>query len=371
MSWEPVDLLAIEDEPLAPPEWGGLIYRALRHLLSGEPESMKTLAAMILALEVIRAGGHVIYADFEMGAGQFKARMRDLGGTDRDLTAISYVEPDAAPTSSELQALIRDNTDAAIIDAASGAFDVADLDDTRTRDAERFARVYLRTFWKAGVATIVIDHVVKNRANRGKYASGNHRKVGGVDVHLSFEVDKPLTRGGTGQASALTKKDRNGHLARPKALTLNVVSHPDTHALTWTWSPPSSSTETDNGWRPTRLMEKVSRYLEQHGPANRTAIYGAVSGKRPFLVTAVQFLIEDGYAQETVPGRKGTTISLHKPFREEPFPGSPTVPDGSQERRALTVPTVPAPTGAGGNGNDHDEDELERLHAIAKAEGLA
>lgn len=364
MSWKPVDLLALADAPTPPPEWCDLVYADARHVFSGEPESLKTLAAMIVMLDVIDGGGHVIWIDFEMGAAAWKARMRELGATDETFLQVSLVEPDDAPAPADLEALIRDNTQLTVIDAASGAYDAADLDDFKPKDAERWARIYLRTFRRAMITTLVIDHVVKDRQSRGKYASGSHRKVGGVEAHLGFDVVRPLSRGGTGLVHVYTRKDRYGHLARPRAADLELRSDPTTHAITWTWKQPvGKAAPSEQGWRPTRLMEKVSRYIEL-APANRSAIYATVTGKRDYLIVSVDFLLADGHAEEIVPGQKGTKIRSLKPYREESSPSSPVVPDGSPNGPGPTVPTVPAPTGATGDGDDREQGEVERLDAL-------
>ena len=56
------------------------------------------------------------------------------------------------------------------------------------------------TRWSAGART------------RGAFAIGSERKVGGVDVHLCFEVVLPIKRGGRGLYKIVTHKDRLGRL---------------------------------------------------------------------------------------------------------------------------------------------------------------
>lgn len=328
MSWTPVDLLALDDQPAPDPAWCGLVYRGQRHVFSGEPESLKTLAAMIITLEVVRHGDHVIYLDWEMGARAFKTRLRELGAADGDIASISYVEPETQPADADLKALIRDDTALVILDAAAGAFDAADLDGDRTRDAERFARVYLRAFWRAGIATVVIDHVVKDKRARGKYTSGNHRKVGGADTHVSFEAVNPLSRGRTGLAHVFTRKDRHGHLARPRAIELEVQSDSETHALTWTWRPPTAKSEPKAKWRPTVLMERVSEFLEGCSkPVSQAEVERSVQGTNEWIRKAIDALVEEGCAADQRGPRNARMISHIKRFTTSPDPAA-TSPDG-------------------------------------------
>lgn len=88
----------------------------------------------------------------------------------------------------------------AVFDASAGAFDAAGLDDNARKDVERFSALFIRPLWHAGVATILIDHVVKAKDHRGRYSIGSERKMGGVDVHLGFEVVEQISRGQDGLA---------------------------------------------------------------------------------------------------------------------------------------------------------------------------
>lgn len=373
MTWQGRPLGSIEPAVAHRPTIGDgdLVYPASRHLFAGEPESLKTIAAYAIALERIRtpvpgaAAPWVALVDWEMGAQLARQRFAEMGATLDELDQIVHFEPDAAPTPSELAAAILQPTPAALViyDASAGAYGVAGLDDNKRQDVERFGKLFITPLWKAGVATIVLDHVTKSKDGRGRWPIGSERKHGGADVVLGFEIVKQLARGGDGLIRIVTHKDRFGFLPRPRAAELELHSDPQTHAITWTWHAPSAADD-EAEWIPTVLMEKVSRYLELHPDgANRSAIYDGVSGKRPFLVTAVTKLLDHQYAEEIVPGKKGTAIRARKPFRAESFPGSQTVPDGSRNGPSPIVPPFPPPTGGNGNGNDHDQDEVERLAA--------
>jgi hypothetical protein len=217
MNWEPINLVTVEQRPSVRPTLGSLrfIYPGRRHVFSGPPESLKTLVAQIETLEVIRAGGRVVLVDLETGPWDTRDRLRDLGATDDELAAVLYIEPDTPPTEETIAVLVALAPDLVVIDAAAGAYDLAGLDDNKRADVERFASLYVRGFWKAGIATILLDHVVKSTESRGRYAIGSERKLGGCDVHLGFETVKPLHRGSTGLVRVTVHKDRFGHLPRP------------------------------------------------------------------------------------------------------------------------------------------------------------
>ncbi len=85
----------------------------------------------------------------------------------------------------------------------------------------------------------------------------------------------------------------------------------------WTVAPDTESTAPDGSWRPTNLMERVSRELEARTAANdppsRDALASAVTGKKQFLLVAIDALVADGYAE-----RDGRKLRSIKPYRETP-----------------------------------------------------
>jgi GNAT superfamily N-acetyltransferase len=318
-TWAPQNLAELDDEPPVRPTLGevGIVYPGKRHVFSGPQESAKTLAAYVIGLEVIRAGQSIVLIDFEMGQWDARRRLIELGATMPELAAIAYVEPSERAEGTVIERLVALEPGLVIIDAAAGAFDIQALDDNKRQDVERFARVFVHPFWRAGIATIVLDHVVKNAEARGKYAIGSERKVGGADVHLGFEVVTPIKRGGHGLYKIVTHKDRGGFLKRGKLAEFELVSDPQSHAIRWTLKAPAEGDE-EHPFRPTTLMEKVSRYLElQPDPVPMGAVEEAVSGSRDYVRLAIQTLVDDGFVVENPGPRKARMMEIQRAYREE------------------------------------------------------
>jgi len=319
VTWEPINLAKLEPRPKIAPSIGGvnLIYPGKRHVFSGPPESAKTLAGYAVALEEVRLGGNVLLIDFEMGQWDARDRLREMGATDEELEHIFYIEPETPATEEIVETLAgRWTFTLVIIDAAAGAYSLQALDDNLRKDVEKFTRIYVRSFWLRGVATIVVDHVAKNAGTRGAFAIGSERKVGGVDVHLGFEVAVAIKRGGRGLYKVVTHKDRLGHLERPKAAELELRSDALTHALTWTFTNPEPSSEAGS-WQPTHLMEKVSRWLEkQADEVSRNDVDKAKLGTAVYVRQALDELIRDEYVQETAGARRSRLVRSLKPYRE-------------------------------------------------------
>lgn len=348
--WAPLNLAELPEQPPVQPTLGGLgiVYPGKRHVFSGPQESAKTLAAYAIGLQVVRHQGRLMLIDFEMGPWDARNRMRDLGAGADDFQRILYIEPSQPATLTTAAALLTYRPDLVIIDAAAGAFDLQGLDDNKRQDVEKFTSLYVRAFWKAGVATIVLDHVVKNAEARGKYAVGSERKVGGADVHLGFEVITPISRGTNGLYKIVTHKDRGGFLKRGALANLKLSSDNSTHAITWEFDA-AEQTDEEHPFRPTRLMEKVSIYLElrPERTATRGQIEEDVTGRAGFIRKAIDALVADDYASEIVGGKgKATTVTLTTPYRENndstrPRPtSSHLVPDAVNEPRPTSSPTT-------------------------------
>jgi hypothetical protein len=371
MNWQPINLAAPQfAEPTEPPHIAGLLYRGLRHVISGPPEAAKTLLALILTLEAIReTESRIGHVDLEMGPKRTRGILDDLGATEADLRGIEYFEPADPPTAIDLDQ-IATLVDLVTIDAAAGAYNVSGLDDNARKDVEQFAATWVDPLYRHGVGTLLIDHVTKSVEGRGKFAIGSERKAGQADVHLGLElVGQPLTRGGKAVVKVHVHKDRPGWLKRPYACELALNSDPETHRISWEWREAASTLARAGGlgWRPTIHMERVSVHLERHGPMSRSAIYKAGLGRRETLVTAVDCLVREGnlthdgsHLVPSIPFRHDQAGSLiPKPFPTVPGTTDDTGSHGSHPYRGGT-----------GNGN-HSDEELARLEALGEQMGLA
>lgn len=326
--------------PPEPPAVHGLIYRKKRHVLSGPQESAKTLVAYWLLLQAHRQGAPVAIVDFEMGDIAASQLLIDLGATVDELAAIYYTEPEGPPTDHDLAEILEHQTAYALIDAAAGAYDSSGLDDMSRKDAEKFARLWIRPLWRNNIGTIVLDHVTKDSKSRGKYAIGSERKTGQADVHLGFDALKPLTRGGNGLVRITVHKDRPGFLSRPTAAMADLTSHPDTHAIDLELRDPHPVDDSGE-FRPTIYMEKVSHELQRWPePRSRTQIEEAVKGKTQYVRDAIDWLVRDGYLTEDMGARGARMYTMLKPYIKPP---NDPVPTPSQEPTPSPSPTPSPP----------------------------
>jgi len=353
MSWNAVDLSKLGDRPAAAPSLGdaGLLYPGKRHLLTGPPESAKTLFAYIVAIEVVRGGGTVALIDFEMGPWDARDRLRELGASDEELSrGVAYREPETVATATTMSDVIDDGPTLVVIDASAGAYGVQGLDDNKRKDVEEWAATWTGPPWQAGIATLVIDHVVKNSDSRGMYAIGSERKVGGVDVRLGFEPITLLRRGGRGIYRITTHRDRAGHLPRPRAGELELVSDPETHAISWTYRPPTDEiAQSGDGFRPTFLMDRVLQRVSESSyvPLTRSALANDVTGNRKFVLQAIECLLDDGLV--ALDGKKVVPVPRNVPGTFPSSEGNGNVPRSSslEEERFSGTESGAVDPGAG------------------------
>jgi hypothetical protein len=331
--------------PPEPPAIEGILYAGRRHVISGPPESTKTLVAYLLLLSALRQDQNVGILDFEMGPHAAVTLLRELGATDDELAQIHYAEPDQPPTSHDIARLTLLGVQYVLIDAAAGAYDASGLGDNDRKDVEQFAGRWIRPLWQNGVATIVIDHVVKNVDARGKFAIGSERKAGQADVHIGLEALKPLHRGGAGMVKVTVHKDRPGHLPRPTVAIIKLESDPATHAISTIIEPP----ETIDPAEPikhTIYAERVSRTLEEAGETmSQTQVTEATEGKDIHIHQAIAELAAAGHLSIENGPRNAKLITLITPYPTTPSHPFPT-PSGSGH---LTTPSpLPSPTGEAG-----------------------
>jgi hypothetical protein len=331
-SWDLVDLVALGDSVPDAPTIAGFLYPRMRHLVIGETESCKTWGLLCACVSEIQLGHNVLWIDFEMDSRQVLNRLRALELDDRQIRDhFIYLHPvdpiGAAGAAAALDALVAERRPTiAVLDAMTGALQLHGLDPNKGIDIETIYRAVVDRCRAHGAATAVIDHLTKDRENRGKYAIGSERKVSAVDVVLAFEVVRTFGRGRSGLAHIKVNKDRPGGLRRPRVADLELVSDAATGSVKWKLHTPKTadSTTEQQAFRPTALMEKVSRYLEtQAHPVPRREIEKAITGKAQFVRIAIDALVAEGYAGETSGPNNSRIVAPKKAFRDNQFvPGS-------------------------------------------------
>ncbi len=355
-SWAPEDLLPDFEgnrEPDRPtllrrPDGVALLYRGRAHSVSAEPESGKGWLALAGSVEALDAGGSVAYLDFEDTAASIAGRLRALGVTPDALDRFHYVRPDEPVTSGAVKALNALGPALVVIDGVTEALTIEGLGMDDNQDIAEFHKRLVKPFARAGAAVLLIDHVVKDREARGRYAIGGQHKLAGVDVAYRLDVAQPFGRGREGLVKLTVTKDRPGyvreHAQDRERIALMRLASTDGEGVTVTLDAPDAG---GAAFRPTLLMARVSRAVNDTPGLSIRGLREAVSGNHEAKGLALELLVTEGYVEAR---REGQAIK-HYPVREyQDDPTVPTVPNRAQSVPGHMCPRAQPPTGGHGAG---------------------
>lgn len=329
-----------------------LLYPGEVHQFAGEPESGKGWLACFEAVRQLQAGRRVAYMDFEDTAVNVVSRTIALGATaDQIINGLVYVAPSEALVDDRaLLPLLNPAPALVILDGTTEAYALLGLDVNSNTDAATFLNRIARPFATAGAAVYVVDHVTKNTETRGRFAAGAGHKLAGVAVAYGVEAIERPSRTHPGKLKITLAKDRHGAIpgARGATIALATITPSDNgRTVTVRLDPPDSSDRAGH-FRPTVLMEKVSRYVEEHPACTRNQVKTAVSGKTDAKDLALSLLVEEGWIDRERAGQAQRHTSV-RAYREntDPGPTDPPVPNqsptGPRDQSNTTGPPVPTP----------------------------
>jgi hypothetical protein len=380
-SWGTIDLGplldggTLEEPPSLLPRKDGvhLLYAGKLHTIQGEPESGKGWLALLAAAQLITAGDHVLYIDFEDSPNTIVSRLRGLAVDDDGIrTRLHYMRPNE-PLSEDgwedIEAALAYRPPLAVLDGVTEALALHGLDLTNNSDVADWLELLPRRVVRTGTAVAQLDHVVKVKEGRGRYAIGAQHKLAGVDVAYNLESVEPFGRGKDGRSNVVVAKDRHGHVrqhAVAKVIAeLHLLSDVDGAVLLELRAPTAGSER--SAFRPTALMERLSRAIEDEPGITKRALRD-VQGKNDAKDLALRLLIGEQHVDLREEGKAHRHYSL-RPYREEeeakanesstvpPCPDrAPTVPPA---RGDATVPPCPTPYRGARDGAHHEHDGNE------------
>lgn len=336
-SWWPRDLEEVLSGASAEPppavllreDKQALFYAGKVNGLLGESESGKTWVALLAVAQQLAAGGDVLYMDFEDGAAGIAGRLLALGVERQVLFShFTYMDPDEslhAAASADLAVVSGLKPYAVVaIDGVNAAMNLLGLELESNTDATRFAQVLLRPLARTGAAVVTIDHVGKNKETRGKGGIGAQAKRAMVTgCSLAVEVMSPFGRGQTGKLKLSVDKDRGGYVRGLAQFSKNVgmaimTSSPDGLNVSVAIQPPDErAAEERSAFRPTGLMTAVSRMLATtEGELSSKQVEDGIQGKREYIRSALDRLVEEGYASRRTGPRNAVLHAHVRPYRE-------------------------------------------------------
>ena len=332
-SWQAVDLgPALRGEQSCPAPGiiyrtggPGLLYPGKVHGLAGEPESGKSWLALWAVAQVLTAGGRAVLLDFEDDETGIVGRLRALGATVAQVEAgFVYIRPSQALddlAGRHLDQACADST-LAVVDGTTEGMAMHGWAPKNDVDVALWQARVLRRMAAHGCAVLAIDHVVKDRESRGRWATGSQHKLAGVDgASYLVEVRKPWAPGRSGLARLVVVKDRPGAV-RAALEDLRTVgdmvvdSWPDGGVSIDLVASKPQETAGDGGHRPTVLMQRTSAFLAAHqgkSDPSTNAVRKGVRGDDGSIDRALVVLELEGYATSTKQGN-GTYWQHVKPY---------------------------------------------------------
>jgi hypothetical protein len=329
--WEPVDVAQVIaagcriEEPTLGARVDGvcLFYAGKLHALNGEPESGKSWLAQYATVQALAGGLHVCYLDFEDSAAGVIGRLLDLGADPVDvISRFTYINP-AGPFTADAVAVIRERFRThrpamSVIDGMNEAMTTLELDPDSTKDSAKFYRLLPRRLARTGAAVVAVDHVVKDKEQRGRWAIGSQHKMAALSgAAYSVEAVQPFGRNKAGLARITITKDRPGWIRQYGAgatIAEFSLNSADGRVAAELRVPAQAG---ESGFRPTVKMLRISQVLG-NGPAlSKNALYEAAGkGRRETFQLALELLISEGYVWAQ---RTGQTVyhSLTRPFSDE------------------------------------------------------
>ena len=325
-SWRPLDLTSVLDGTWQPPQPSigrradgkGMFYPGKTHTVVSETEAGKTWFALAAAIHEMAAGCHVFYIDFEDDQGTVVGRLLTLGVNPEIIADLfHYIRPEHPLQGQHLEALLEEldtyRPSLVLLDGVTEAMTVHSLNPIDNVDISLFNSMVNERLTQTGAAQVSFDHVTKDRDGRGRYALGGVHKLNIVSgAGYTLENRQPFGIGVTGRSTLKIAKDRHAQLrvnGLPSSGNMHwygdlvLTSNADGTAEVWIESPQQRVAEREAAppFRPTNLMEKISKYLEGEAADSQNQILNDVPGNRNGKIAALKILKEEGYVTPTKP----------------------------------------------------------------------
>lgn len=328
------DLEVEEADLLRRNDGRALFYAGKMHVLQAEPSSGKSWLALVAAIEVLAMGGSVVYLDYEDTSVGILGRLLALGADPADVRGrFAYVQPSGPFGTSErieLERLVAKlNPDLIVLDGVAEALARDGFSEDRNAEVIAWIEKLPRWLARTGAAVVMLDHVVKDREQQGRWARGAGAKLGAVDgATYLVKVVSPFSRHRAGILRLVIAKDRPGGVGAigDTAAIVHIEPKADGARVVIRLERDTGEVRTTDAWKPTVLMRRVSdELIKAGGELGPTALKSLVHSDKPKLVTeAISRLIVEGYIVEGRKGRSNVLRSM-KPYTEGGDPG-PTEP---------------------------------------------
>lgn len=285
-------------------------YAARVNGIFGDPEAAKSWLAMVAVVEALTAGRRAAYIDVDHnGPAIITERLILLGARPDHLAnpdLFQLHEPEDGPAlMAAITHLATWQPAVAVLDSIGEMMPMLGIKSVDNDELSGALRATATRLANTGTCVITVDHLPKGSESRGSgFAIGGTAKKRAIDgSYLHAEARTEPAPGHIGKITLRIEKDRPGRLrehARGKYLGTFTIDSTTPGVTTISIGDDSPITAA-GVFRPTGLMEKVSRYVEERDNCSFNDITEHVSGKEENLRTAIKRLTDEGF-MSTIPG---------------------------------------------------------------------
>lgn len=315
-----VDLVELIREGVPEPAFvpGGepWLLAGKRYLIPAPAGMGKSLVGLVIAVEVVQHGGRVIVLDVENGGEEYARRLQDiLRARDHDGTLTGACKARLLYHSSPRLDLnwISDawveavaGADLVIVDSSRFVLSQVGLAEDKADGYSRFMGELIMPLSRAGIATVIFDNTGRDQDRE----RGSSTKRDLNEVVLALRAGAPFDRERAGFVKLVRTRERFTGL--PKELHVHLGG--DTYTAPVVAS--DTDADTESAFRPTGLMERVSRALEAEPGLSKRAVRMKVRGGNAWVDLALGVLIEEGNVEPRRDGQATLHYSV-KPYREQ------------------------------------------------------
>ncbi|GAW50597.1 hypothetical protein PD653_5020 [Nocardioides sp. PD653] len=312
LSW----ILTGQAPVIPPPVWvhheagHGLFYDGKVNGVFGDPETAKTWLAQCAIVEALNAGGTAAMVDVDHnGENHTAARLLLLGARPEHLAnpeKFRYYDPqDGDQLRHDITEITTRRPNVVLIDSLGEIFPMLGLN---TNDGDEITGG-LRLISKpadVGSCVIFIDHLPKSTEARATgFAIGSIAKKRAIrGSYIRAEESTKPAPGQVGKINLFIEKDTSGELRRAvpggKYLGKFVLDSTQPHITTWKVVRDDAPTGPSGQKRYTRVMERISRFVEDNDQCTGRDIREAIGGRPEIVAKALKTLLDEDF------------ISVHK-----------------------------------------------------------
>jgi hypothetical protein len=316
-----VDLVRLLADGVPEPTWvpgcDGWLRAGARYLCPSPAGAGKSLSWLVVAVEVVKAGGRVEILDVENGSDEYARRLDGiLAAGDPDGLTVAIRErlgyhawpPVKLKWSAEEWTAAMVGVDLVIFDSSRMMLSAVGLNEDSADDYSKFMAALVMPLSQAGITTVILDNVGHEHQDRAR-GTTTKSDLNEVVLKLVVTPESRFDRDRAGHARLVLARHRFSGLPREVQIDLGGGVYGPPRVVQD--SGESYSTE----FRPTVLMERTSRLIEAHPGISNADLRTEVRGNQNSKAAALRVLVAEGFVEQRQDGKTSRHHSI-RPFRD-------------------------------------------------------